>query len=149
MGGIMSQTVNAQVHVDLNLNIGIQPIWGPVGYDHVEYYYLPDIEVFYYVPDRQYVYIQSGRWVFSSNLPYRYRNFDLYSGYKVVINEPRPYYNYSIYKEKYREYRGNQSQEVIRNSHDTRYYVNKRHPEHKNWKKSHNKKGNHGNPNNN
>ena len=28
---------NAQVHVDIN--IGTQPVWGPVGYDYAEYYY--------------------------------------------------------------------------------------------------------------
>jgi hypothetical protein len=126
--------------VGVNLNVGVQPIWGPVGYDYVEYYYLPDIDVYYYVPNHQYIYMRSGRWTFSSSLPIMYRNYDLYSGYKVVVNEPKPYQNHNIYKEKYNGYRGNNGQKVIRNSHDTKYFVNKKHPEHNKWKKEQDRK---------
>ena len=31
-------------------------IWGPGGYDHVDYYYMPDIDAFYKVPTRQFYY---------------------------------------------------------------------------------------------
>ncbi len=143
LGAFAFQTANAQVKVGLRINIGTQPIWGPVGYDHVEYYYLPDIDVFYYVPRHQYIYLQRGRWVFSSSLPYRYRNFDIYTSYKVVVNEPRPYRYAQSYRSKYAGYKGNRGQEVIRNSRDSRYFENKGHPEHNNWKKN----GNHGNGN--
>lgn len=151
LSSIISQTANAQVRVGVNINIGLQPVWGPVGYDHVEYYYLPDIDAFYYVPNRQYMYMQRGRWIFSTSLPYKYRNFDLYTGYKVVVNEPKPYNNYRMYREKYKGYKGNHSQEVIRNSHDPRYFENKGHPEYKNWKKDRDQRrkdnrGNNGKP---
>ena len=33
-----------QAQIKLSINIGSQPVWGPVGYHHVDYYYLPDIE---------------------------------------------------------------------------------------------------------
>jgi len=46
----------AEAQARVNVNIGVQPQWGPDGYDHVEYYYLPDIDVFYNVRNRQYVY---------------------------------------------------------------------------------------------
>ena len=46
----MAVPASAQVRVNLNINIGSQPAWGPAGYDYVEYYYLPDIDVYYYVP---------------------------------------------------------------------------------------------------
>ena len=39
---------NAQI--SLSVNIGAQPSWDPTGYDHVEYYYIPDIQCYYYVP---------------------------------------------------------------------------------------------------
>src|SRR5882672_12074070 len=110
----------AQVRV--NINIGSQPVWGPVGYDYVEYYYLPDIESYYYVPRHQFVYLSGGNWVFSSSLPPAYRNYDLYSGYKVVVNEPRAYRNFRYDREKYSGYRGNRSQVIIRNSDDRRYW---------------------------
>ena len=86
-----SKNSNAQVRVGVNINIGSQPEWGPVGYDYVDYYYLPDIDAYYYVPERQFIYLSNGRWVFATSLPVAYRHYDLYSGYKVVINEPRPY----------------------------------------------------------
>ena len=52
-----------------SINIGTQPIWGPVGYDHVEYYYLPDIDAYYYVPQHQFVYLEGRQWRRSANLP--------------------------------------------------------------------------------
>src|ERR1041385_8506337 len=58
----------AQVSVGVNINI---PFWAPV-YDHVDevqYYYLPDIEVFYDVPNREFVYMEDGNWVYSPELP--------------------------------------------------------------------------------
>ena len=42
--GLLCETTYAQVR--FRVNISSQPIWGPVGYDHVEYYYLPDIDAF-------------------------------------------------------------------------------------------------------
>ena len=43
-----------------------------VGYDHVEYYYIPDIQAYYYVPDHQFIYLNRGHWTFSRELPPRY-----------------------------------------------------------------------------
>jgi len=126
-GFTISKPSTAQVNV--NINIGSQPTWGPVGYDYVEYYYLPDIEVYYYVPRRQFVYLSNGKWIFVSSLPSRYRSYNLYSGYKVVINQPRPYLYFSTHKVKYAKYKGNNSRQVIiRNSNDPKYYVVKGHP---------------------
>lgn len=96
---------NAQVTISANINIGNQPMWGPSGYDHVDYYYLPDVDMYYYVPTQQFVYFQNNQWVFNSNLPYACRNFDLYNSYKVVVNEPRPYMNNAYYRTRYASYR--------------------------------------------
>ena len=85
-GCLIHKPVAAQVSV--NINIGAQPVWGPVGYDYVEYYYMPDIEVYYYVPTRRYVYLSNGNWIFAAALPSRYSYYNIYTGYKVVINEP-------------------------------------------------------------
>jgi hypothetical protein len=126
-GFIISKPSTAQINV--NVNIGSQPTWGPVGYDYVEYYYLPDIEVYYYVPRRQFVYLSNAKWVFVTALPSRYRSYNLYSGYKVVINQPRPYLYFSTHKVKYAKYKGNNGRQVIiRNSNDPKYYVVKGHP---------------------
>jgi hypothetical protein len=125
---IITKKAQSQVSVGVNINIGSQPVWGPVGYDYVEYYYLPDIDVYYYVPRHQYVYLSGSRWIFSAYLPVRYRSYDLYSGYKVVINEPRPYLHANVYRTRYAPYRGRRDQVIIRNSNEPKYYVVKGHP---------------------
>lgn len=132
--GFTASTVTAQFSLGVNINIGSQPVWGPVGYDYVNNYYLPDIDVYYNVRKRQYVYLNGGQWIYASSLPVRYRNYDLYNGYKVVINEDRPYRNAVMYRTKYAGYKNNHSQQAIRNSHDEKYFVNRGHPEHNKWK---------------
>ncbi|HEX5654964.1 MAG TPA: hypothetical protein VFX58_17935 [Chitinophagaceae bacterium] len=124
-------SVRAQVSLNVNVNIGAQPVWGPVGYDYVEYYYLPDIEAYYYVPTRQFIYLSGPNWVFAYGLPPAYRGYNLYSGYKVVINRPRAYLYHDSYRIKYKGYKGNRSQAVIRNSNNPKYYVVKGHPKYK------------------
>jgi len=130
---LLSNTVDAQIGISLNFNVDRQPVWGPTGYDHVEYYYLPDIEVYYSVPQRRYFYFERGRWIGRSSLPSRYHGFDMYNSYKVVVNEPRPYRNHATYRDKYVSYKGRHDQQPIRDSRESKYYVNKNHPEHKNW----------------
>ena len=129
-GSFISKPASAQVSV--NINIGAQPVWGPVGYDYVEYYYMPGIESYYYVPTRQFIYLTNGRWIFSTALPARYGYYNIYNGYKVVINEPRPYLLFARHKVKYAKYKGyNGRQVIIKNSNNPKYYVVKGHPKHK------------------
>src|ERR1700749_5361664 len=80
-----SKPAGAQVHVSVGINVGSQPEWGPVGYDHADYYYMPDIDAYYDVPNHVYVYYEGGRWIHSGALPPRYANYDVYHGYKVVV----------------------------------------------------------------
>ena len=91
----------AKAQISLQVNIGSQPNWGPRGYDHVDYYYLPEVESYYYVPTRQFVYFERNRWVHRKSLPARYRNYNLYSGRKIVINQPRPYLQHHQYQANY------------------------------------------------
>ncbi len=142
MTGLLLAGRQATAQVKVNINIGTQPLWGPVGYDEVEYYYLPDVEAYYYVPRRQFVYLSGGNWIFASSLPARYRTYDLYTGYKVVINEPRPYVHFTDHKVKYAKYKGAHGKQVIiRDSRDPKYYVVKGHPGNSNKDKG-DKKGN-------
>ena len=126
-------SLNAQVHVGVNLNIGRQPVWGPVGYDFVEYYYIPDIDVFYYVPTHRFVYLEGGHWIFRTNLPARFGRVDLYKVHKEVINENKPYLRHDFYRDKFIRYRGLHDQQIIRDSHDSKYFVVRGHPEHDKW----------------
>src|SRR5690606_10557270 len=78
LAGIFTwSTVNAQVRI--NINIGSQPLWGPAGYSHADYYYLPDAEAYYHVPQRQFIYMDRGRWVTATTLPSRFGRYNLYT----------------------------------------------------------------------
>ena len=125
-----SNTINAQVKMS---NLESQPIWGPIGYDYVENYYLPDIDAYYNVPQHRYYYYNNGGWRNGSNLPSRFTNYDEYTTYKVVVNEKEPWRNHKIYKEKYHSYKGRYDQQLIRDSKDEKYFVNKKHPQHSKW----------------
>ena len=127
--GLIFIPTASKAQVSLQINIGSQPQWGPTGYNHVEYYYLPDIESYYYVPRKQFVYLSNGRWVFSTNLPSRYSGYNLYNGYKVVINQPRPYAHFNDHKSRYTKYKGyHGKQNMIRYSKDSRYKPSKGRP---------------------
>ncbi len=132
LGSLMYQTSFAQVSV--RVNIGSQPIWGPVGYDYVDYYYLPEIETYYYVQRHKYVYMENGRWISKSYLPERHRNYDMYRGRKIVINEDRPYMHHNDFRDRYASPKENEYHQSIRDSRDERYFENKNHPEHSKWK---------------
>lgn len=98
----MSATIEAQVSV--NVNIGSPPSWGPAGYSNVEYYYLPDIESYYDIRNSQFICLNNGKWYRFRHLPNTYRNYNLYSGYKVVLNDykgSRPYSYFKSHKAKY------------------------------------------------
>ena len=131
---------NAQVKININFNLNTQPAWGPTGYDYVEYYFLPDIDVYYYVPSGLYYYKYRGRWIARETLPSRYIRFDLYHSYKVVLNEKEPWKHNADFVAKYAKYKNRRDQEVIRDSHDPKYFQNKYHPEHNKWLKEQNKK---------
>lgn len=97
-----ANTMQAQVSV--NVNIGSPPAWGPAGYSAVDYYYLPDIQAYYDIRATQFIYFGGGKWIRSRNLPNQYRNYNLYNGYKVVLNDyhgSRPYSNFKTHKAKY------------------------------------------------
>jgi hypothetical protein len=122
VSAVAFNAASAQVRVNVNVNIGSQPRWGPVGYDYVEYYYLPDIEAYYYVPSHQFIYLSGSHWIHSHSLPPRYRNYNLYTGYKVVVNEPRAYNNFARHRVSYAGYRGNRTQVVINNNYKSSKY---------------------------
>lgn len=136
---LLCQTTFAQV--SFRVNISSQPIWGPVGYGHVEYYFIPDIDVYYYVPTHSYYYMENGRWLNRTSLPGRYRNFDLYKARKIVINEPKPYMHHNDYKKRFASSKVHYNQQLIRDSHESKYFEIKDHPEHSKWKKNMNNEG--------
>jgi len=116
---------NAFGQVSVNVNIGTPPLWGPVGYSDVRYYYLPDIETYYDIQSSMFVYYEGGFWVHRAYLPGRYRNYDLYNGYKVVVPQYRgayPTYFYKYHKSKYgKGYRGGHQRTFGENPRNNKY----------------------------
>ncbi len=95
---------HANAQLSVNVNIGNPPAWGPAGYTEVRYYYLPDISMYYDVSTSEYIYARNGAWVRTTVVPVRYRNYDFYNGYKVVLNDYRggtPYVYYKTHHNKY------------------------------------------------
>jgi hypothetical protein len=118
---ILAGSMHGQVSV--SVNIGVPPAWGPAGYQDVRYYYLPDIECYYDIHTSMFIYFSGNRWVHRRYLPARYRDYDLYHGYKVVMNDywgNTPYHHFREYRMKYgKGYRGPE-QHYIGERHDNR-----------------------------
>jgi len=105
-----------------HVNISSQPAWGPAGYNEADYYYLPGIESYYCVATRQFIYLNGGRWIFTNNQPSKYAKYDLYSGYKVIINKPRAYLNFNQDRLQYSKLAGYHGHQVsIRDAKNAKY----------------------------
>lgn len=99
----IASAVNAQVSFNMTIS---PPPWGPAGYNQVRYYYLPDVETYYDAQSSIFIYYSGGAWIRSSSLPPRYRNYDLYRGYKVVMSDyhgNNPYVHFKQHKTKYKK----------------------------------------------
>lgn len=146
IGIILLVSSATQAQVSVSVNIGSPPSWGPVGYSEVEYYYLPDVQAYYDIRASQFIYFGNGRWVRSRYLPRQYRNYDLYGGYKVVLNDYHgrtPYTHYKQHKAKYyKGYKGKYQKTIgKRNGNHNNYNKNNNNGNHKGDKgnKSHGK----------
>ena len=110
IGVLMFLSLAAKAQLSVHVNIGTPPPWGPTGYAESRYYYLPDIEAYYDIQNSMYIYNEGGVWVHRGYLPQRYRNYDLYGGYKVVMTDyhgDAPYAHFSEHRMKYGHgYRG-------------------------------------------
>lgn len=94
---IAFSSAKAQVKTTVTL-----PDWGVAGQDNATYYYIPATETYYDVRKGEYVYQQEGKWVRTPTLPTAYKDYDLYSGYKVVLtDENEPFADYDNIRVKY------------------------------------------------
>lgn len=105
LGCCVSASTMAQVSVGVNINI---PFWAPTydNVDQVQYYYLPDIEVFYDVQNQEFVYLEDGNWMFAHQLPPSYAGFDFNNAFVVVLNSRvhQPWMHYHYYVAHYPRY---------------------------------------------
>lgn len=108
---LISNALRAQV----TITIGPPPPWGPIGFPEIQYYYIPDVETYYDVQSAMFIYYESGGWVYRPHLPHRYRNYNLYNGYKVVMTGYRgssPYDHFNEHKRDYKKggYKGDRQE---------------------------------------
>lgn len=123
-----------QAQITVRTNTASQTIWGPVGFNYVNYYYLPEADVFYSVSENKFFYPEGNKWVSANTLPSQY-NVDLFNTYKVVVNKPKPYLNHGYYVSNYAKYKkGGPKQVLIRESNEPRYYIIQNHPKHNLYK---------------
>jgi len=120
-----SYTANAQVSIRININH--QPAWGPSGYDRADFYYFPDLNIYYDVNSSMFYYLSGSRWASNRYLPSRYSRYDFYKMHKVVMNNgPRPWLRNRDHRREYMRFRGDRSQTPIRLSNNRRYDQSKR-----------------------
>jgi hypothetical protein len=102
--------VDAQVRVSVNIHL--QPQWGPATYDYAEYYFLPELGIYYNIPQHLFIYPVGNHWKYSPKLPPAYRRYDLYNTYKIVLNSPRPFLHHKENLRKYGNYQGKQQKSI-------------------------------------
>ncbi len=116
IGMVLLLSGAAKSQFSMSLNFGTPPLWGPAGYAEASYYYLPDVEAFYDVHSTMFIYYSGGVWIHRANLPARYKDYDLYGGYKVVMKDyhgKKPYSHFKEYKSKYgRGYNGHDQKNI-------------------------------------
>ncbi|EGJ99926.1 hypothetical protein [Dysgonomonas gadei] len=117
--------LSAQVNINVNINVDKQPAWGPTGYDYAGYYYMPDINVYYDITNALFYYLTGSKWISAQYLPDKYRKYDLYSMYKVVVNDKQPWLQNKTHKKNYSQYKGDKTQEPIRYSNNAKYNTSK------------------------
>ena len=149
---LLASANTMQAQVSVNVNIGSPPAWGPAGYSAVDYYYLPDIQAYYDIRVTQFIYFGGGKWIRSRNLPNQHRNYNLYNGYKVVLNDyhgSRPYSNFKTHKVKYyKGYKGKPQKSIGSNrSNNNNVYKSNGNPNKGNGNKGGNGNNGHGNGN--
>lgn len=119
-----SNAIDAQVAV--NINIGLPPVVVPVVHTQSDYYYLPDIESYYDIRQSKFIYFGNGHWIYSRSLPAHYRNYNLHTGYKVVLTDYHgrtPYHYFNTHKNKYHKehkvkYKKNKGSKHHKHHHD-------------------------------
>ncbi len=102
--GLLLNSFIMQSQVSVNVNFGTPPVWAPADRVEVQYYYLPEVDVYYDVPAERFIYIRNGRWHRSAALPARYSGYNLRSANVVYITDYRgnaPYKFHKSHKVKY------------------------------------------------
>lgn len=93
----------ARAQVYARTPVAPPPPWAPSGYARAQYYYLPDLQVYYDVPAASFLLPHRGQWIALRQLPPAYRSYDLYAAPKVVLdyNGPAPFRHYEVHRQRF------------------------------------------------
>ena len=124
IGMVNDTALNAQsISINVHVNLDRQPAWGPSGYDFAAFYYFPAINVYYDVNKELFYYLNRRKWVASYYLPAHYHKYNLYTLYKVVLNEhARPWIYNRVHARTYSQFKRVKEQQSIFHMNDHRYY---------------------------
>jgi hypothetical protein len=101
ISSLLFSSAQAQIKLNVNINIGDQPTW-VANQDAADYYYLPDIDCYYDVKERVYVYREVNVWRRSPSLPPKYKNYDFRNKHAISIKgQDKPYLHHDQNKQKY------------------------------------------------
>lgn len=110
ISGFMINTADAQIGI--RASIGFAPqraiyatypaaVQSPVNSDGDDYYYLPDLGVYYNLTDQDYVYFDGNEWVTAEYLPGQYRDYDWRNARRFEVRAYRPYMHDDVYRSRY------------------------------------------------
>jgi hypothetical protein len=104
-GGLVYHTADAQIRIGVNFGFHPRPViytQAPAyGDDNDDYYYLPDLGVYYNVTDQCYFYFDGTEWISSAYLPGQYANYDWRDARRFEIRAYQPYLHDDVYRERY------------------------------------------------
>ena len=95
---------STQAQVSVNVNLGKPPVWAPVNAVATQYYFLPDVDMYYDVPAQRFLYVKNGKWIRAERLPAQYSGYNLRNGTVVYLTDYRgtsPYAFHKNHKVKY------------------------------------------------
>lgn len=123
---LIAASTKAQTTV--NVNFGTPPVWAPADRVAVQYYYLPEIDVYYDVPQQQYIYLSKRNWVRAKELPARCRNYNLRAARVVYLTDYRGNAPYVFHKKhKMKHFRPVRRDRVIYVNNDDNHHKKSEH----------------------
>ena len=84
-----------------------RPDWAPSAPANVQYYYLPDIGVYYDAEAKQYISSNNGTWSRSSELPSQYKGYDLKQSNPIFLTNYKGHTPYVLFREHKVKHKGN------------------------------------------
>ena len=133
----------SQAQLSVSINIGNQPAWAPEGYDEAQYYYIPDMDMYYDVPAHQFC-IPEQSSLGSRQLYCQPATAIMicYRIHKVPINQRDAYKFHDRDRQQYAQFKGKFDQHSIRDSKDNKYSQNRANWDNNRWRGQHDNRKN-------